>query len=672
MQIDISKEVNFIWDIADRLRGAYKSDKYKDVIIPMVILRRFECALSDTKSKVIEIFSNNKNTPTQLLCKSSGYDFYNTSKFDLKELLNDQNHIKANLLSYIDGFSDNVKEILENLEFSKQIEKMHNENCLYGIIQSFSTLDLDPKTVPNHKMGYIFEDLIRRFSENAQAGDHYTGRDIVKLMVDILIFNSDISSDNCVVSVLDQACGTGGMLSVANEAIKEQNPSANVYLYGQEINGESYAICKADMLIKGQSAKNIRKTDTLKSDEFPDEKFHFIIENPPFGVPWGGKKAKDGVEESIKEQSQNGSRYLSKLPAKNDSQLLFMLSALDKIRDDGKIAIIQNGSPLFSGDTLSGESQIRRYLLERDYIDSIIALPTELFYNTGIATYIWILCKQKPENRRGKVALIDASKEFIKLRKAMGNKRNELSKENIEKIFKLYADFEENELCKIFNNREFIYKEYTIKQPMQRSYTINDETIENAISQIVDINRLNELEDKIRNDEGLNKKERKSIEKLRKAKNLADKVQIILTNHKSDKVFLSLDEFSNYAASFLDIKKENGKKDTTTINKIIKSLSKIDKNAQIQRDKDGIIYDDATKDSEIINIDASIDEYMKAEVLPHLPNAKAFDEGKIGAEIPFTRYFYKYQSPKSTDEIKLEFKNLEKEAIELESGLFDE
>lgn len=379
MTIDISKEVNFIWNIADKLRGAYTSDKYKDVIIPMVILRRFECALAKSKKSVLEMFEKNSNCPPKVLEKISKYSFYNTSRFDLKELLNDQNHIKPNLLNYIDAFSDNIKEILENLEFSKQIDKMHKENCLFSIVKAFSELELDPSTVPNHTMGYIFEDLIRRFSENAEAGDHYTGRDIIALMVEILLHGADISGENKVISVLDQACGTGGMLSVANEKLKEKNNQAQIYLYGQEINGESYAICKADMLIKGQDEKNILKTDTLKNNEFINEKFDFIIENPPFGTPWGGKKAKDGVEDAVKKAHEDKTRFIAGLPAKSDAQLLFMQSALERVKDKGKIAIIQNGSPLFSGDTLSGESQIRRYLLENDYIDAIIALPTELF-----------------------------------------------------------------------------------------------------------------------------------------------------------------------------------------------------------------------------------------------------------------------------------------------------
>lgn len=660
--MDISKEVNFIWNIADKLRGAYTSDKYKDVIIPMVILRRFECALADTKSTVLTKFSTDANCPVTVLEKASGYNFYNTSRFDLKELLNDQNNIKANLLNYINGFSANIKEILANLDFPKQIEKMHKENCLFSIVKAFSELDLDPSSVPNHKMGYIFEDIIRRFSENAEAGDHYTGRDIIALMVEILLFDADVSGENRVISVLDQACGTGGMLSVANETIKEKNKHAVVYLYGQEINGESYAICKADMLIKGQKEQNILKTDTLKNNEFANEKFDFIIENPPFGTPWGGEKAKDGVEYAVKKAFEEKSRFLAGLPAKSDAQLLFMQSALERIKDNGKIAIIQNGSPLFSGDTLSGESQIRRYLLENDYIDAIIALPTELFYNTGIATYIWVLRKQKPKDRKGKLALIDASSLFFKLRKAMGNKRNELSKENIAQIIKIYTEFQNSNLCKIYSNSEFIYKEYTIMTPLQKSYSITDESLENLPSAFYNESKLADL---LAKDE-LSPKEQKELEKQKGAKVLCENITQKLKAKTSHKVYLNKDEFIKVLKAVLE-------NDAKTLEKIAAALSCDDENADIQTDKKGeILYDKDSKDSEIININADIDEYMKKEVLPHLKGAKAFDENKIGAEIPFTRYFYKYQSPKSTEQIKLEFQRLEKETKELENGLFDE
>ena len=383
---------------------------------------------------------------------------------------------------------------------------MNDDDCLFPVVQAFSELILDPNLVDNIKMGYIFEELIRKFSENAEAGDHYTGRDIIKLMVSVLLAEgcSDVFEPQKEISILDQACGTGGMLSTAYNHIKHLNSEAKVRLYGQEINAESYAICKAEMLIKGQNADNICYQDTMKADRFDDRKMRFVIENPPFGQPWGGKDAKVGVEQAVLDENKKGldGRFGMGLPGTGDMQLLFIQSAIDKMDDRlGRAAIIENGSPLFSGGTTSGESQIRRYLLEHDLIEAIIALPTDLFYNTGIATYIWVLSKNKEEKRKGKIQLIDASSFYQNLRKSLGKKRKEISPEDRATITKLYADFEDNEYSKIYKNTEFIYREYTVMQPLQRSYAINDERIENllsngSLSSIYDEAKVSELEDK--------------------------------------------------------------------------------------------------------------------------------------------------------------------------------
>ena len=485
--IDVSTEVNFIWSIANKLRGTYQSDKYKDVIIPMVIIRRFECALASTKQKVVDQFKVNPLYPAKAMYRVSGYQFYNTSEFNLAELVNDADHLAANFKSYIKGFSTNIQNIIKNLDFDKQIDKMDKNNRLLSVVKAFSELDLNPVTIDNVKMGYIFEDLIRRFSENAEAGDHYTGRDIIKLMVNILLAEGcdDIFDDGKVITVLDQACGTGGMLSTSYNFIKRYNPSADVRLFGQEINPESYAICLAEMMIKGQNAENICYQDTMKADRFRETKMRFVIENPPFGTPWGGKDAAEGVEQAVNDEHTKSfaGRWGAGLPGSGDMQMLFLQSAVDKMDDNfGRAAIIENGSPLFSGGTSSGESQIRRWLLENDLIEAIVALPTDLFYNTGIATYIWVLSKNKRHERKGKIQLIDASELYSKLRKALGNKKNEISSENRSKITKLYADFAENEYCKIYNNEEFIYREYTVMQPLQRSYAITEERIETMLS----------------------------------------------------------------------------------------------------------------------------------------------------------------------------------------------
>lgn len=681
--VDVSTEVNFIWSIANKLRGTYQSDKYKDVIIPMVIIRRFECALENTKQDVLEKYKKNPAYPAKAMCRVSGYQFFNTSEYSLAELVNDPDHLTANFRNYIEGFSANVQEIIKSLDFDKQIDKMDKNNRLLSVVKAFSELDLDPQTIDNVKMGYIFEDLIRRFSENAEAGDHYTGRDIIKLMVNILLAEGcdDIFDDHKEITILDQAAGTGGMLSTSYNFIHRYNPTANVRLFGQEINPESYAMCVAEMLIKGQNAENIRMQDTMKADCFPDRQMRFVLENPPFGTPWGGKDAAEGVEQAVKEENKKGfaGRFGAGLPSSGDMQLLFIQSAVKKMDDIvGRAAIIENGSPLFSGGTSSGESQIRRWLLENDLLEAIIALPVDLFYNTGIATYIWVMSKNKREERRGKIQLIDAGTIFHKLRKALGNKKNEISPEDRSIITKMYADFEENEFCKIYNNTEFIYREYVVMQPLQRSYAITEERIQTMLSKgslsaLYDPVKVAELE----NAEELTGKELKKLENYQNNKSNYDSIIEALKNAVSDVVYLSPTEFMPVLTEILS----GTQADKKLIDKIADGLSVMDKSAEIQRDKKGnIIYDKETKNTEIVKFDESIEDYMAREVLPHVPDAQWFFEEdlskknpviKTGAEIPFTRYFYKYQHPKSSEELKQEFLEMEKSISEKISKLFN-
>ncbi len=467
--VDVTAEVNQIWSVAQRLRGLYQSDKYKNVIIPMTILRRLECALAPTKPAVLKYAAAHPDAPARRLENISGFPFYNTSRLDLKELLADPDGIATGLCDYLDAFSPNVKDIFANLEFKTEIRKMESGDRLYSVVQSYSELDLDPRTVDPVKMGYVFEDLIRRFSENAEAGDHYTGRDIGKLMVNLLLAEGadDVLSEPKVVPILDQACGTAGLLTTAYNFIRRFNPDADVWLFGQEVNPESYAICLAEMLIKGQDADNIRKQDTMKADCFPDLKMRFVIENPPFGTPWAGKDAPVGTEKAVREEHEKGfsGRWGAGLPAGGDMQLLFVQSAVDKLADDGRAAIIENGSPLFTGGVASGESQIRRWLVEQDLLEAIVALPTDLFYNTGIATYIWILSKHKAPHRAGKVQLIDATSFCKPLRKSLGNKRFEITPEDRKRVTELYAAFEENEFCQIHPAEDFLYREYAVYRP---------------------------------------------------------------------------------------------------------------------------------------------------------------------------------------------------------------
>lgn len=676
--VDITNEANFIWSIANKIRGTYMPDKYGDVIIPMTIIRRLECTLESTKDNVIQLFKDDPTIPKQMLSKASGQQFYNTSEFSLQELCNDPDHIATNFESYIDGFSENVRHILtddDSLNIKAQIKTMNKGGCLYSVVKAFSELDLYPQTYDSIKMGYIFENLIGRFFQNVDAGQYYTGRDIIKVCVSLLISEGceDIFEKGKVITVCDQACGTGGMLSTAYSYLKHYNPDATIKLFGQELMGTSHAVGLAEMLIKGQNADNYRHSDSFKEDCFPNQKMRFVIENPPFGTPWGGKDAKDGQELAVREEYKKGKegRWGAGLPGTSDGQLLFVQSALAKLDDNGRAAIIENGSPLFTGGTSSGESQIRRYLLENDLIEAIIQLPTDLFYNTGITTYIWILSKQKRNDRKGKIQLIDASQIFHKLRKPLGNKKNEFSPEDREKITKLYADFKENELVKIFNNTEFIYREYTVKQPLQRSYSITEDSISNMVQKgclkkLYDEIAVSEFEDRIENGEKLSSKEQKKYDNFKQSKPIYDSILGILKTNISDKKWLSPKDFLPVLNDFLsDIKL-----DKKLIESIADGLSVMDKTAEIQKDKKGnVLYDDETKDIEIVKFDESIEAYMAREVLPHVPDAVAvFEENtnaknpviKTGAEIPFTRCFYEYKQPTSIDELESQFNNLEK------------
>lgn len=684
--VDITSEANFIWSIANKLRGVYMPDKYGDVVIPMTIIRRLECALEATKDKVVSLFKEDPGIPEILLTNTSGFEFYNTSEFTLKELINDPDHIETNFISYINGFSSNVQQLLNSedcLNMSSHIKTMNKGGCLYTVVKAFSELDLSPETYDSIKMGYIFENLIGRFFQNVDAGQYYTGRDIIKLCVSLLISEGadDLGGIGKVITVCDQACGTGGMLSTAYNYLKYYYPDSDVRLFGQELNGVSHAVGLAEMLIKGQRADNFRHVDTFKEDCFSDIKMRFVLENPPFGTPWGGKDAKEGQEAAVNEEFKRGKngRWGAGLPGTGDAQLLFIQSALAKLDDHyGRAAIIENGSPLFTGGTSSGESQIRRYLLENDLLEAIVQMPTDLFYNTGISTYIWILSKNKRPERKGKIQLIDASGICHKLRKPLGNKKNEFSPEDRAQISRLYADFKENELVKIFDNTEFMYKEYAVMQPLQRSYSITEDSIENmlqkgALNSLWDEAKVAEYEEQ---GTAISAKDRKKYDEYLKTKPLYESILEKLNASVSDKKWMSPKEFTPVLEGILvslDVDKK-------IFDKLMDGLSVMDKNAEIQKDKKGnIIYDKESKDTEIVKFDEDIDDYMAREVLPHVPDAKWFWEEnlsakkpviKIGAEIPFTRYFYKYQQPTPSKELADKFIELEKSVSSRIASLF--
>lgn len=682
--VDITNEANFIWGIANKLRGAFLPEDYGDVVIPMTIVRRFECVLADTKDSVLNALEKNPDLPPRKLEKEAGYSFYNTSRFDLKKLCDDPDMLVENFKNYVEGFSANIQEILRELKLEDQIHHMAEEDCLYPVVQAFSELDLSVKTFDSIKMGYIFENLIGRFFQNVDAGQFYTGRDIIKVCVSLLLAEGcdDVFNDGKVITICDQAAGTGGMLTTAYSYLKRLNETLNVRLYGQEMMGTSWAVGLAELLIKGQNGADFVKTDTLKEDRFPGVKMRFLLENPPFGTPWGGKDAKVGQEKSVSdEHKKENSRWGAGLPSSGDAQLLFVQSAVAKLDDErGRAAIIENGSPLFTGGTASGESQIRRWLLENDLIEAIVQMPTDLFYNTGITTYIWLISKNKRPERRGKIQLIDASAISHKLRKPLGNKKNEFTREDREQIVKLYADFKENEQCKIFDNTEFIYREYAVMQPLQRSYAITEERVDNlqrssVMRALWDEAAVAELEQKIEARKA-DAKDKMKLAKFRNSKPTYDAILETLRANYSDALYLAPEQFRPVLQKTLEVLDLDKK----LIDKILDSLSLMDKNAVVQRDKKGnVLYDPATKDVEIVRLDESIDDYMAREVLPHVPDAKAFWEEnldakkpviKTGAEIPFTRYFYKYQKPAPSEELARKFNELEKSVAERVAKLF--
>ena len=682
--IDVSKEVGLVWSIANSLRGAYTSDKYKEVIIPMVIIRRFECALAATKEAVIAKYKKNPNTPAALLEQASGYPFYHTSEYTLKRLLNDSDGIADNFKSYIDGFSANVQTIINNLEFKKQIDKLDKNNRLFGIVKKFSEINFDPSSVDGMKMGYIFEDIIRRFSENAEAGDHYTPREVIRLLVNILLAegcNDLLTEEGKVATVLDAACGSGGMLSTTHDFLVRHNPNVDVRLFGQEINPESHAICMADMLIKGEDARNIKggeTANTLKTDCFNDT-VRLVIMNPPFGTPWGGKDAPDGQEAAVRAEFKKNGRFEHGLPASGDSQLLFMQHAINKLNDkDGRAAIISNGSPLFSGSTTSGESQIRRWMLEEDLIEAIIALPSQLFYNTDIGIYAFILSKNKRADRKGKVQLINAVDMWKPLRKSLGKKRREIDRDSMLKITELYANFEETPECKIFTNEEFMYREYSVWQPLQRKAIISEaavNTLKNSalftansnIFNLAEFEQLEEMNPRSAADE-------KKYQKYLKGRQFVIDVIRILEDNISNEIYMDFSVFEKRLKGLLsDVEGLS----VSRLNSIAMALSVMDKTAVVQKDRSGnIIVDPTTKDSEIIKLTKDPKEYFEEEVYPHVPDAiwkyeydtskkeSPTNKEKQGAEFPFTRFFYEYKAPESADDLLAQFMELEKSLAE--------
>lgn len=473
---NVKESANFIWSIADLLRGDYKQSDYGKVILPLTVLRRLDCVLDATKEEVLKKHEQLKNTGIEdldaLLNRASGYKFHNRSNFTFDKLVADPNNIALNLRNYINGFSEDAREIIEQFEFENQINKMDDANLLFMVIKRFQEIDLHPDRITSMEMGYMFEELIRKFAEisNETAGEHFTPREVIKLMVNILFLNDrDILTKKGITKTIYDCCaGTGGMLSVAEEYLNELNPDARLEVFGQELNPESYAICKSDLLIKGQNASNIKKGNSISEDKLASEKFDYLITNPPFGVKWE-KFAKPVKAEH--EQLGHGGRFGAGLPSVSDGSFLFLMHLMSKMKrpEDGgsRLALVFNGSPLFSGSPskTKNESSIRQWIIENDLLEAVIALPNQLFYNTGISTYVWVISNHKPTVRKGKVQLINAIDFSKKMSKSLGNKRNEITKKQIAEITKIYGEFQANEYSKIFDNKAFGYAKVTVERP---------------------------------------------------------------------------------------------------------------------------------------------------------------------------------------------------------------
>jgi len=673
---NFSEKVNFIWSIAELLRDAFKRSKYQDVILPFTVLRRIDCVLEPTKSIVIETHNKYKGKIENLheqLCSKSGLAFYNTSKFNFERLLEDPQNLASNLMAYINGFSENMREVIEKFDFPNTINKLQEANLLYLVVERFKNIDLHTDKVSNYEMGTIFEELIRRFNEalNENPGEHFTPREVIHLMVDLLLaVDQDILAKNHIVrTVYDPACGSGGMLTIAKERITEINPNAKVFLFGQEVNGETYAMAKSDLYMvsaDGQDAEQIKFGSTLSNDQHWERKFDYLLANPPYGKEWKQD------EEAIRNEAEKGfsGRFGAGLPRISDGQLLFLQTMLHHMQTSdiggGRIAIVMNGSPLFTGDAGQGETEIRRWILENDWLETIVALPEQIFYNTGIATYIWVLSNRKQEKRKGKVQLINATDFWEPMRKSLGNKRRFISEENINQITRLYLDFSESENSKIFKSTDFGYRKITVERPLRLNFQASLERIE----------RLKE-ESAFTNLAVSKKKDmRQKMDEEKKGREFQEKI-ISLLQIIPELIFKSQKEFEKVFEKTLG---KNINIISVPLRKgIFSALSESDESAEICLDKDGEpLADPDLRDTENVPLGEEIHTYFEREVKPHVADAwinttiidhKDNQLGKIGYEINFNRYFYKYQPPRDLEEINLDINKLQKEISDLFEGL---
>ncbi len=665
---NFGEKVNFIFSVADLLRGPYRPNQYKDVILPLTVLRRLDCVLEPTKDAVLEVMerlqgSSITNVHHSLLKKAADQPFYNTSKFTFEKLKGDPENIAANLTQFMKGFSTKARDILDHFKFEDHIAKLDSSNRLYLIVCKFAEIDLHPDVVPNIQMGYIFEELIRKFNEvsNEEAGDHFTPREVIKLMVSLL-FDPDsdtLTIPKIVKTLYDPAAGTGGMLSISEEYLREFNNEARLEVFGQDYNDQSYAICGSDMMIKNQSLNNIQMGDSFTEDRFPDKKFDYMLANPPFGVEW--KPQADFIKREHEEQGFGG-RFGAGLPRINDGSFLFLLHMISKMQPlsggGTRLAIVFNGSPLFTGGAGSGESNIRQWIIENDWLDAVVAMPDQLFYNTGINTYLWIVTNRKKPERKGKIQLINATSFYRKMRKSLGNKRHEIgdgekgAPDHIGEITKLYGEFVEGEHVKIFDNEDFGYNRITVERPLKLNFMVNDE-------------RLAKLRETKQFVNLATSKKRKNIEaaarEIEEGKRFQQNILNALEGLKGQGLEKNKDQFSKLLKQAF---KSAGLKIPAPLFKtILLSLSEHDETAEVSRDKKGNLEPDSSlRDYENVPLKEDIQEYMTREVLPHVPDAWV-DESKTktGYELNFNRYFYQYVPPRPLEDIEADLKGIEEE-----------
>jgi type I restriction enzyme M protein len=648
-------KVNFIWAVADLLRGTYKQSEYGRVILPLVVIRRLDCVLEDTKPAVLaraEQLAGRIDNPNDALCAASGHEFYNLAPIDFAKLTADPEHVADNLRAYIGGFSPSAREVVDKFRFEEQIKRLDEADLLYLVVSRFADIDLHPDLVGNTEMGYIYEELIRRFSEqsNETAGEHFTPREVIRLMVNLLFAEDDalLRDSGVVKTLLDPACGTGGMLAVAAEHLTAMNPKAHLEVFGQELNDESFAICRSDMMLKGQSSTNIVSGNSFSGDGFVGRTFDYLLANPPFGVEW------KNVETAVKAEAKSlgfAGRFGAGLPRINDGSLLFLQHMISKMRPaeqgGSRLAIVFNGSPLFTGAAGSGESEIRRWIIENDWLDAIVALPDQLFYNTGISTYIWVVSNRKRAERRGLVQLVDARDLFVRMRKSLGDKRKEISPEQIDEITNLYGDFTESDRVKILPNESFGFQRITVERPLRLRWEITD---------------------------------------LTSAELAATKAWAKLSAAEQLKLAERIDALAGtVATSEKEMADALGPLPTAVAAEVWKHVSVSHPEGVLQTKKGQPLPDADLREQESVPLPpgtptwdeadvgaakrladadhrAAVDAYVAEEVLPWVPDAWVdHTKTRIGYEIPLTRHFYTYTPPRPVAEIDAEIKALEAE-----------